>query len=269
MGDLNATVDHAPMRRLAAAYHDRQAAETAAERLQALVEPDRLVASAPLRALLPSHTAAELIFDDVTIRYAGNIDAPVHGFSLAVPAGHVVALVGPSGSGKTSLLNLLLGLVPLDRGRVTLGGIDLIAAGNFATVAAWVGQTSLILSASIRDNIVLGKPDATVREIERAVNAAGLGAMLGVRRHGLDTVLDARGSGLSGGERRRIALARALLKPAPLLLLDEPTAHLDAEAEAAMIATIRQTCAGRTVLIATHSECLAVIADRVVRLGKP
>ncbi|QXQ05980.1 thiol reductant ABC exporter subunit CydD [Sphingosinicellaceae bacterium] len=252
---------YAPMRRLAAAYHDRQSADTAAERLQSFGTSTRM----PGRAV--SLEPAELVFDGVTIRYPGSVDAAVNDVSLVIPAGQVVALVGPSGSGKSSLLNLLLGLAPLTGGRVGFGGVDLAEAGDFAGVAAWAGQVSLILPASIRDNIALARPDAGEPDIAAAVRGAGLGPMLAARRHGLDTLLDARGSGLSGGERRRIALARALLKPAPLLLLDEPTAHLDAEAETALIATIHRACAGRTVLIATHSDRLAAIADVVVRLG--
>jgi ATP-binding cassette subfamily C protein CydD len=252
---------YAPMRRLAAAYHDRRAAETASERLQQFISRPAQVPGSP-----PTLQPAGLVFDAVTIRYPGSVEAAVEDFSLSVPAGRVVALVGPSGSGKSSLLNLLLGLAPLSAGRVRFGTADL-AAGDFAAVAAWAGQVSLILPLSIRDNIALARPDASPSDVDAAVHAAGLGPMLATRLLGLETLLDARGSGLSGGERRRIALARALLKPAPLLLLDEPTAHLDTDAEAALVATIQRACAGRTVVIATHSDRLADIADVVVRLG--
>ncbi|UYY57112.1 thiol reductant ABC exporter subunit CydD [Sphingomonas sp. S2-65] len=252
---------YAPMRRLAAAYHDKQAAETAADRLMTLPEPAAAGSAMPL----PERTA--IVFRDVTVRYPGSDLAVVHGLTLAVAPGETVALLGPSGSGKTSLLHLLLGLAPLSGGSVELGGRPLEEFGNVAALAAWAGQHPLLVTGTIRENLLLGNPDASLEALDQAVAAAGLAPMLARRPQGLETMLDARGSGLSGGERRRLALARALLKPAPLLLLDEPTAHLDRDAEAALIATIAAACRGRTTLIATHSAALAAIADRVVHLG--
>lgn len=251
---------YAPMRRLAAAYHDRQIAETAADRLMALPAP-----AAPAGAALP--TAHDLVFRNVTIRYPESDSAAVRNLSFTVAEGETIALLGPSGSGKSSLLHLLLGLAPLSEGEVEVGGVPLGALGSVARLAGWAGQHPLIIPGTIRDNLLLGHPDASRDALWHAVASAGMEPMLARRPYGLSSVLDARGGGLSGGERRRIALARALLKPAPLLLLDEPTAHLDIEAEAAMIATIARGSRARTTLIATHSARLAAIADRVVRLG--
>ena len=247
---------YAPMRRLAAAYHDKQGAETAAETLMPLVEPARAV---PVAA-----AAGVLTLRDVTIHYPGS-DAPaVSRLSLSVGAGETVALLGPSGSGKTSVLHLLLGLAPLSAGTVELGGV---ALASLVGQASWVGQHPLLIAGTIRENLLLAHPEATPLALQRAVVVAGLMPMLRRRPGGLDAPLDARGSGLSGGERRRIALARALLNPAPFLLLDEPTAHLDAVAEAALIRTIGGAARGRTTLIATHSPALAAIATRVIHLG--
>jgi ATP-binding cassette subfamily C protein CydD len=251
---------YAPMRRLAAAYHDKQAAETAADHLMALPEPP----SPPAGILPPSPAIA---FRGVTIRYPDSDRPAVAGISFDVAAGETVVLLGPSGSGKTSLLHLLLGLAPLSAGSVEVDGAALDSFGSLAPLAAWAGQHPLIVAGTIRDNLLLARPDATTAEIDEAIAGAGLRPMLGRRPLGLDSPLDTRGGGLSGGERRRLALARALLKPAPLLLLDEPTAHLDTAAETALVATIARVRHGRTVLIATHSERLAAIADHVVRLG--
>ncbi|MBR0551249.1 thiol reductant ABC exporter subunit CydD [Stakelama marina] len=254
---------YAPMRRLAAAYHDKQAAETASDRLRTLPEPISAPAT-PMPVGLPA-----LRFDRVTIRYPDTGRPAVNGLSFQVGAGETVALLGPSGSGKSSLLHLLLGLAPLTSGRVEIDGAALPAGASIASLASWAGQQPLVIPGTIRDNLLLANADASESELARAVHEAGLAPMLARRTDGIDTRLDTRGGGISGGERRRIALARALLKPAPLLLLDEPTAHLDAAAEESLIATIASARAGRTTLIATHSERLAAIADRVVRLGEP
>ncbi len=248
---------YAPMRRLAAAYHDKQAAETAADALMAMPEP---VSRAPIGS-----TSGTLTLRDVSIRYPGSDHPAVSRLSLTIVPGETVALLGPSGSGKTSVLHLLLGLAPLTAGSMTLDGEPL---DTLAGRASWAGQHPLLIPGTIRENLLLAHPTATEAALHAAIDAAGLGPMLAHRARGLDAPLDARGGGLSGGERRRLSLARALLKPAPFLLLDEPTAHLDADAEAALIATIARAMTGRTTLIATHSAALAAIATRTVHLGE-
>ncbi len=271
---------YAPMRRLAAAYHDKQAAETAADRLIALPAPtpvSTMPASLPPtpRALRPDLPALPaLAFRSVAIRYPDAERCAVSDLTFDVPSGRIVVLIGPSGSGKTSALHLLLGLAPLVAGDVLIDGERLPPGGSLAPRASWAGQHPLIIAGTIRENLRLACPDATDDAIDRAVVQAGLRPMLMARgggrmAAGLDTRLDARGGGLSGGERRRLALARAMLKPAPILLLDEPTAHLDALSEIALVTTIAAACRGRTTLIATHSDRLAGIADHVVRLGDP
>ncbi|WBO21103.1 thiol reductant ABC exporter subunit CydD [Sphingomonas abietis] len=255
---------YGPMRRLAASYHDKQAAETAADRLAPILA--EMPAACP-RAT-PAHGPIRIDYRGVTILYPGEDRPAIEHLYLGIAPGETVALLGPSGSGKTSLLHLLLGLAPLSAGDVEIDGTSLATLGSAAALASWAGQHPLLVPGTIRDNLLLACPDAPGAAIDRAVRGAGLEATLAQRAQGLDTPIDARGSGLSGGERRRIALARALLKPAPLLLLDEPTAHLDGPAEAALVATIAQARNGRTTIIATHSATLAAIADRVIRLGE-
>lgn len=254
---------YAPMRRLAAAYHDRQAAETATTRLDGVLAAQAPAASDWSR--IPT-APPRVTFAAVTIHYPGSDLAAVRDFTLDMRPGEIVAITGPSGSGKSSLLHLLLGLAPLSGGGLSVDGVVLPPDTSLATLASWSGQNPLLLPGTIADSIALSDPTASRPRIVAAANAAGLGPALARRVGGLDAVIDAQGSGLSGGERRRIGLARAILRPAPLLLLDEPTAHLDALAEAALIATIRQACRGRTTIIATHSEALAAIAGRIIRL---
>ena len=251
-----------PMRRLAAAYHDRQAAETAADQIMALEAAARTKPAS--RAALTR--APRIRFEDVTVRYPGEDSAALDALSFVAAPGEIVALLGPSGTGKTTALSLLLGLAPLAGGEVWIDDEPLSGLGSVAGSVAWMGQTPVIMPGSIGDNIALSRRDAPRQEVAAAAEQAGLCTLLKARAGGLDGIVDERGGGLSGGERRRIALARALLKRAPILLLDEPTAHLDAASEAALILAIRGAAQGRTTLIATHSAALAAIADRVVRL---
>ncbi len=241
---------YSPIRRLAAAYHDRQAAEAAAP---ALVVPERAASSARIGAAPPA-----IRFRNVAIAYEDN--APViEGFDLDIAPGETIALLGASGSGKSSLLHLLLGLAPLTGGEVEVAEARLGDTDGFAGQIAWAGQHPFLVPGTVAENIALADPSADADRIAIASRSAGLSA-------DPDRRIDERGGGLSGGERRRIGLARAFLKLAPILLLDEPTANLDPVSEAAMLDAISQAAAGRTTLIATHSEAVAALADRVVRL---
>jgi ATP-binding cassette subfamily C protein CydD len=242
---------YAPLRRLAAAYHDRQAAEAAAP---------SLVVSA-LTRVEPTHlpdVAPPIRFRQVAIAYEEA--APVvEDFDLDVLPGQIIALVGASGAGKSSLLHLFLGLAPLTYGEVEIGDLRLSRIGDLAGSLAWASQTPVVVPGTLAYNIALADPDACPDRVRTAAERAGLSGPL-------DRPIDERGGGLSGGERRRLGMARALLKPAPILLLDEPTANLDHASEVLMTEIIREAARGRTTLIATHSAVVAAIADRVVRL---
>ncbi len=251
---------YAPLRRLAGAYHEKQLGEAAVSRLRPLLE--RQAEPAPALSTLDgpplvSLDGAALTFGDVEI---GPVDA-------LFPAGGLSAIVGPTGSGKTSLLAAILGLTPLTSGTVRVNGLNLEDAGGFADVAAWAGQSAVFLPGTLTDNLMAAAPGVTADQALDMARRVGLGPALDRRAQGGDTPLDERGSGLSGGERRRLALARALLKPVPLLLLDEPTADLDAAAEAEIIALILDAAGTRTIIVATHAEVLAAAAQTVVRLA--
>ena len=262
---------YVPMRRLAAAYHDRQAAQTAAERLVVFQGPPHdagvvgaVASAAPLASFVGP---PRLRFENVSIRYSGDARIAVRDLSFDLHGGRTLALLGPSGSGKTTVLRALLGLAPVMTGGIRLGSALLGAGHSIATYTAWIGQMPLIVSGTVRDNLLLAAPGTSEAALAQATAVAGLAPMLARRAGGLDAMIDARGSGLSGGERRRIALVRALLKQAPIWLLDEPTSHLDEAAEVELIACIAGARHGRTTIIATHSERLAAIADVVIRLG--
>ena len=252
---------YAPMRRLAAAYHERQLGDAAADRLRALLEQ----APVTVEATTGPTEAPAIRFDQAVVGFADDPDLRIGPVDFAAAAGTITVFTGATGSGKTSLLRLLVGESELSSGAVIVGGRTLADSGPITGAIAWAGQAPAVLPGTLGWNIGLAAPDAGPDLVLRAALSAGLTEVLD-RRGGLDIAIDERGGGLSGGERRRIGLARVFLKDAPILLLDEPTADLDLQAETAMIDAIRRAAKGRTVLIATHSAALAAIADQVVAL---
>ncbi len=248
-----------PLRQLSAAYHEKQAAEAAALHLMAIEDALDRPAAKPLAL----DAAPAVVFDAVSVRFPDDPDAVIGPLSFAAVPGEIVAIAGDSGAGKSTMLRLLLGGRAFG-GKISVGGQSLDDGHDLGPSIGWMSQHTPILGGTLGDNLRLARPGADIAALEAAARRAGLEAVLATR--GLDGDLNERGSGLSGGERRRLGLARVWLKDAPLLVLDEPTADLDAASEADMIAAIRAAAAGRTVILATHSEALLAIADKVVRL---
>jgi ABC-type multidrug transport system fused ATPase/permease subunit len=180
----------------------------------------------------------------------------------------VLAITGPSGCGKSTLLKVVLGLVQPDSGTVRVGSIDIaeLDPDLWRQEIAWVPQRPHLFAATIADNICLGQPGASRSDLESAITDAGLSGLLMRLPDGLETRLGERGIGLSAGERQRVALARAFLRPASLLLLDEPTANLDGKTEAGILEAIERLCRNRTALLVAHRPALLSVADRVVDL---
>ena len=220
---------------------------------------------------IPDPSTSSVRIERLEVCYPGRTLPALRDVSLAVEPGETVAIAGPSGCGKSSLLAVLLGLVPASRGSVSVGGVDLVDLDPDAwrTRVAWVPQRPHLFARSIADNVRLGRPDATDYEVRSAIADAGLDDVVAGLPDGLATRLGAEGAGLSAGERQRIALARAFLRDAPLLLLDEPTANLDGATEEAVLSTVKRLMAGRTVVMAAHRPSLLAASDRVVRLARP
>jgi ATP-binding cassette subfamily C protein CydD len=248
-----------PMRSMAAAFHSRERALSAVPAIaHLLVEP-----SAGGKRVPPSGEPATVVLSNVSVRFPAADEPILHGVDLTVHAGGWTAVAGPSGAGKTTLLSVIAGVRPPSDGTVrwlTPTGASTPWLGG----SAWIGQQTVLLPGSVGDNIRIGRPDADGSDVDQAVAAAGLSGVVARLPQGLDTPLGEGGSGLSTGEARRIAIARAFLSDAGLWVLDEPTAHLDAATEAEIIVAIRNATRGRTVIVATHSAALARSADVVL-----
>ncbi|WP_338081716.1 thiol reductant ABC exporter subunit CydD [Ectothiorhodospira mobilis] len=250
-----------PLRQLAQHYHDRASALGAAQTLMPLLERRAPDLPAPGRGANPGQGAA-VHLQDVHLRFDGDRRA-LEGVDLSIAPGERVALVGPSGAGKSSLLHLLAGFIEPDHGQVRVNG----EPPDPVAQAAWVGQRPHVFAGTLTDNIRLGDPGASEAAVEAAARDAGVLEFAAGLPRGLDTPLGERGHGLSGGQGQRVALARAALKRAPLWLLDEPTAGLDPDTEARVLAALeRSATAGATVLIASHHPRVMNWADRVVTL---
>ncbi|MER5185328.1 ATP-binding cassette domain-containing protein [Streptomyces sp. NPDC002896] len=272
----------APLRTLASAFHQRERAAVAAGAIGDIVEHTPAAVgtivehtpTAATRAVLPRLSApVGVSLHAVRFRYPGAGHDTVTA-DVAVAPGRWTAITGASGAGKSTLLSLIVGMRRPSSGEVrwqtTLPqpapGLPApsVRQAPAPGESAWIGQRTVLLDATVLDNIRLGRQDATKQQIQQAVDAAGLRPVIERLPAGLDSRLGEGGWGMSTGEARRIAIARAFLRGARLWVLDEPTAHLDADSERDVIEALRLATQGCTVVVATHSFALAAVADTVL-----
>jgi ATP-binding cassette subfamily C protein CydD len=244
----------APLRSFSAAYQDRLHATGAAESLIDLPPLPEPVPAREIRTV--SAQGVTVAFDRVRLTWDASRGPALDGLSFRVAAGETLVLAGPSGSGKSSVIEILLGFVRPDGGRVTINGADItdLVPQALSRLTAWIGQRPVLFSGSIRDNILFARPEASADEVTAAATAARLDPFIADLPAGLDSRIGEGGYGLSGGQAQRVAIARAYLKNAPLLLLDEPTAHLDPATEKEVLDSLRRLALGRTVILASHSS---------------
>jgi subfamily B ATP-binding cassette protein MsbA len=254
-----------PMSGLAATWGETQHARAALERLNEVfrVQPEPLSSGA--RALPP--VKGSIVFERVSFRY-GDRRPVFQGLDLEVAAGETVAITGANGAGKSSLVNLLLRFFDPLAGRVLIDGND-IAEVSLTSLRSQIGlvpQYILLFNGSVRDNIAYGHSNPDPRKLEAAAEAARAHEFICSLPDGYDTLIGERGIKLSGGQQQRIALARALLKDPPILILDEATSMFDPAGEEEFLALTEDTFRGRTVLLITHRAASLVLADRVLRM---
>ncbi len=240
--------------------------KSAARRIFALADQPPPVPTPALPAPAPEGFGLEL--SDITLRYAPDAPLVLNGFSLCVPEGKHVGIAGPSGSGKTTLISLLLRFREFQGGTACFGGHDLRAYGSadMARHITVISQRSHLFHTTIRDNLLLANGKADEAALWHALAVAQLADFVRTLPKGLDSTVGEGGAKLSGGQARRVALARAVLKPAPWLILDEPTEGLDAETERAFLADLAPILKGRTVLYITHRPAGLALMDEIYAL---
>ncbi len=255
-----------PLRNLAAQFHASAEGRAVGERLLDLAEDAGARPSGTLTP--PSPGEAPVRLEGVSFSYPGRDGEVLAGVDLELAPGETVALTGPSGAGKSTIATLLLLFAEPTAGRLTCGGVDLAEcdAAAWRTQVAWVPQRPTLFRGTVADNIRLGDPVATDDAVREAAVLAGADVFVRALPSGYETVVGDGGRPLSAGQLRRIALARAFLRDAPLLILDEPTADLDPAAAELVGETVERALSGRTVLLITHRGELEARVDRVVRL---
>lgn len=209
-----------------------------------------------------------VVLENVSFCYAEDQADVLRDVSLRIEPGSMTALVGASGSGKTTLVRLIARFFDVTQGRVLVGGVDVrqMSSGQLAGQISQIFQDAYLFQGSIADNIRIGKPDATDAQVMQAATQAGVLEIIERLPQGLDTPVGEGGARLSGGERQRISIARALIKEAPILLVDEATAALDAENQAAIAQALARLRGTRTLIVIAHQLSTVVMADQILVL---
>jgi len=239
----------------------------AARRVLEAAEAPVPVPDPPRPAAFPARF--DLRFEAIRFRWQPDRPAVFDGLTLDVPQGARVALLGSSGTGKSSLAALALKVAAPQQGRVLLGGVDiaLLAAADVRARIGWLAQATHLFDDTIRANLLLARPEAEDAALWAALDAAHIGETVRALPNGLDSWVGEGGTRFSGGQGRRLALARALLSPAPILILDEPCAGLDAETERAFLGTLNEVAEGRSVILIAHRLSGVERLDRIWRLS--
>ncbi|WP_030246655.1 ATP-binding cassette domain-containing protein [Streptomyces sp. NRRL S-350] len=258
----------APVRELARGYHARAEASAAADLVNGLLAGPEAEGPGPgSRPPGPADAPTSVRLRGVGVTFADRDRPALDDVTLTAHPGRLVAVTGASGAGKSTLLAVAAGLLAADSGSSTHRADGTTRSADPRAVS-WIGQPCYLLPGTVRENLLLARPDADDAALAAAFTALDFAGLAAALPHGLDTVVGERGSGLSSGQIQQLVFVRALLRAAPVLCLDEPTAHLDPEAERRVIAAVRTLARDRTVLLATHSPELLRIADEVISVDR-
>jgi len=252
------------------------ASREAAWRLFDVVDANPAVKADP-REAISEIRSSNIEVSNLSFSYPGQSIPALQEMTFTVPSGHSVAIVGPSGAGKSTIANLLLRFWDFEAGEISLGGASLqsLDPDEVRKCFALVSQNSYFFNTTIRENLRLARRSARPENIEAAARAAQIHEFIASLPRGYDTLIGEQGFRLSGGERQRLAIARALLKDSPILILDEPTAHLDPQTEKQVLDTLFETMRDKTSLLITHrliglenvDEVLVMENGRIVERG--
>ena len=260
-------VAYNPIKRIGAIQAMFKRLEAPLDRLEAVLNTKVDIMSPNEPKSLSNPVKGSITFEDVSFKYGANRDVVLENVSLEMEAGKTYGLMGRSGSGKSTLANLILRLYDPSKGRVLIDGLDIkeIDLETLRNQIAYVPQTPILFGATIRENIKIGKFKATRSEVELAAKYANAHEFISSLPNGYDTIVSERGNSLSGGQRQKISIARAFLKNAPILILDEATSSLDNESDADIKDAIEKLCKGRTTIVIAHRlSSLENIDDRIL-----
>ncbi len=238
-------------------------ATVALERIQQILEADNIIPEKP-DAIDPGKLKGEIVFQEISFSYKK--DVPVlKNINLTIQSGQRIGICGPTGSGKSTIASLIPRLYDTNSGRIFIDGFDVkdYTVEGLRREIGFVLQDTMLFFGTIRDNIAYGRPSATENEIINAAKSANADEFISKLPLGYETMLGERGITLSGGERQRIGIARALVRNAPILILDEPTASLDSESERSVIEALERLMKGRTVIIISHRLNILFNADKI------
>jgi ATP-binding cassette subfamily C protein CydCD len=251
-----------PLRRVGAEFH------AAAEGTSTFEAAHELLATIPARSVAGriEHPVGQITIRSLTVSYPDRMTPALRGLSAVIEPFGITAITGPSGSGKSTLLAALTGELPAKSGSIRIGEVDLASLDreSWQSRIAWIPQRPWILPGTVRENVLLARPSASDTEIWSALERVALGELVAALPAGLDEPIGEDGSGLSAGERARLALARAVVAERPLVLLDEPTAHLDPVTEQVITETLRWLARRSAVVVVAHRPSIVDLADHVI-----